>query len=103
VEESFAPPDDLTQKFMRLMTSSCFGGVWGDDTISLRDHSLITICMLAAQHRFQHFELHARVAVKNGCTPELLTQVVQHLYVYCGAPTAVEAYRVVHKILYEKE
>jgi 4-carboxymuconolactone decarboxylase len=59
--------------------------------------------MLAAQHRFHHFELHARVAVKNGCTPELLTQVVQHLYVYCGAPTAVEAYRVVHKILYEKE
>jgi alkylhydroperoxidase/carboxymuconolactone decarboxylase family protein YurZ len=100
VDQSFAPPDELTHKFMGLMTSSCFGQVWGDESISRRDHSLITICLLAAQHRFYHFELHAQLAVRNGCSAELLTQVIQHLYVYCGAPTAVEAYRIVHKILY---
>jgi 4-carboxymuconolactone decarboxylase len=99
VEKSLAPKDDLTQKFQRLITSSCFGQVWGDETVPLSDHSLITLSILGAQQRFTQFELHARLARKNGSTREQLIQVVQHLTVYCGVPTGGEAFRIIQSIV----
>lgn len=101
VERAFAPQDPLTQKFQKLITSSCFGQVWADGSVPLSDRSLMTLSILGAQQRFQQFELHARLARKNGCTREQLIEVVQHLTVYCGVPTGGEAYRILSSVLAE--
>ena len=99
----FAPKDVLTQKFQGLMTSACFGQVWGDESVPHKDRSLVTISILGAQHRFKHFEHHVRLAVRNGCSRDQIIAVVQHLYTYCGAPTGVEAYQIVHQIFEESD
>jgi 4-carboxymuconolactone decarboxylase len=98
LQQAFAPQDDLTQKFQTLITSACFGQVWGDSTIPWRDRSLITMSIVGAQHRFTEFATHVQLALKNGCTREQIIQVVQHLTVYCGVPTGGEAFRAVQKV-----
>lgn len=98
LQQAFAPQDDLTQKFQTLITSACFGHVWGDATIPWRDRSLITMSIVGAQHRFTEFATHVQLGLKNGCSREQIIQVVQHLTVYCGVPTGVEAFRIVQKV-----
>jgi 4-carboxymuconolactone decarboxylase len=98
LQQAFAPQDDLTQKFQTLITSACFGHVWGDETIPWRDRSLITMSIVGAQQRFAEFATHVELGLKNGCTREQIIQVVQHLTVYCGVPTGAEAFRTVHRI-----
>lgn len=103
LQQAFAPQDDLTQKFQTLITSACFGHVWGDDTISRAERSLITMSIVGAQHRFVEFATHVRLALQNGCSRAQITQVVQHLTVYCGVPTGVEAFRTVQSVFAEAD
>lgn len=101
--QSFAATDDLTQKFQRLVTASCFGEVWADETVKWRERSLISMSIVAALRSFTEFELHVRLGLKNGCSREEIIQVVQHLTVYSGVPTGYEAFRVVQKVFQELE
>ncbi|MEQ1805898.1 MAG: carboxymuconolactone decarboxylase family protein [Burkholderiaceae bacterium] len=101
VQQAFANPDPLTQKFQRLMTSACFGAVWGDESMARPERSLVTMAIVAAQHRFVEFEAHVRLALRNGCSATQLEQLVMHLTVYCGVPTGGEAFRIVDRVLRE--
>lgn len=101
VRQAFASADPLTQKYQRLLTSACFGTVWGDPAMARTERSLVTMAIVGAQHRFVEFEAHARLALRNGCTPVQLEQVVMHLAVYCGVPTSGEAFRIVERVLRE--
>lgn len=101
VQQAFASPDPLTQKFQRLMTSACFGAVWGDESMARPERSLVTMAIVAAQHRFVEFEAHVRLALRNGCSAAQLEQLVMHLTVYCGVPTGGETFRIVDRVLGE--
>ena len=83
------------------MTSSCFGSVWGDESMLRTERSLVTMAIVAAQHRFVEFEAHVRLAIRNGCSEVQLEQLVMHLTVYCGVPTGGEAFRIVDRVLRE--
>jgi 4-carboxymuconolactone decarboxylase len=102
VQQAFANTDPLTQKFQRLMTVACFGAVWGDDSMPRPERSLITMAIVATQHRFVEFETHVRLALRNGCTATQLEQLVMHLTAYCGVPTGGEAFRIVDRVLREE-
>lgn len=99
--QAFAAEDALTQDFQTLITAYCFGSVWGREGAEWRDRSLMTMCIVAAQHRFAEFETHVRLALRNGCDKELITEVVRHLTVYCGVPTGVEAFRAAQRVFQE--
>jgi len=101
VQQAFASPDPMTQKYQHFLTSACFGTVWGDPSMARTERSLITLAMVGAQHRFVEFEAHVKLALRNGCTPTQLEQVVMHLGVYCGVPTGGEAFRIVERVLRE--
>jgi 4-carboxymuconolactone decarboxylase len=103
LQQAFASQDDLTQKFQTLITSACFGQVWGDATIPWRERSLITMSIVGAQQRFTEFATHVELGLRNGCTREQIIQVVQHLTVYCGVPTGAEAFRIVHKLFAQSD
>ncbi|MBV9783620.1 MAG: carboxymuconolactone decarboxylase family protein [Acidisphaera sp.] len=94
--------DDPDQRaFQELITSYCFGALWGQDDAEWRDRSLMTMAIVAAQHRFTEFETHVRLAIRNGCTRPVLFALAKHLAVYCGVPTGLESFRIVQKVLAE--
>src|SRR5690625_4784932 len=90
---AFASEDALSQEFQSLITAYCFGSLWGKEGCQWRDRSLMTMCLVAAQHRFVEFETHLKLALRNGCDQGTLIEMVRHITVYCGVPAGVEAFR----------
>ena len=97
-DKALASTDALDQRFQELPTSYCFGNLWGRDGAAWRDRSLMTMAIVAAQHRFPEFETHVRLALKNGCEREVIIELVGYLAIYCGIPTGLEAYRTVQRV-----
>jgi 4-carboxymuconolactone decarboxylase len=72
------------------------GGAWPDDSLSLRDRSLIVVSALVAQGGVDaRLRGHVRWAVEHGATREQLEALVALLAVYVGYPRASVAMEVV--------
>ncbi len=99
VERSFANADEFTEEFQQYVTANCWGTVWTRDGIDHKTRSLVTVAALASMGKSSELQSHARGALRNGATPEELKEVLLHLAVYAGVPTALEAFRVVQPVV----
>jgi 4-carboxymuconolactone decarboxylase len=57
--------------------------------------------MLTALNRMHEFGVHVRGARRNGCTEQEIQEVLLQTAAYCGAPAALEAFRVAARVLEE--
>ena len=93
---TFAP------EFARLNDDVLFGEVWSDDTLSLRDRSLITVVALVASGMTDSsLAYHIENAKKNGVTQEEMAAALTHVAFYAGWPKAWAAFRMA-KDVYNK-
>lgn len=99
VERALQGADDFNRDFQALLTEYCWGAVWGRPGLSRKQRSLNNLCMLAALNRSHEFELHLKGALVNGVTVEEIKETLIQVGVYCGAPAAVEAFRIARKVL----
>jgi 4-carboxymuconolactone decarboxylase len=99
VEKAFANADDFTMPLQEFITRNAWGTVWCRDGLDLKTRSLITVSMLTALGRAHELKGHLRGALNNGATPEEIREVLLHAAVYCGAPLAVEAFRVAQEVV----
>ncbi len=99
VEKSLANADDFARPFQEMITEYCWGGCWGDETLSYKQRSLLNLGMLAALGRMHEWGLHFRGAIQNGLTTEELQAVLTQISVYCGVPAGVECHRIAKGIL----
>jgi 4-carboxymuconolactone decarboxylase len=103
VDKATADADDFNRDFQRLVTQYCWGEVWTRSVLTNKQRSLNNLCMIAALNRAHEFELHVRGAIRNGCTPEEIQEVLLQAAIYCGVPAAMEAFRVTEAVLAELE
>ena len=101
VDAALAAGADFNGDFQRYVTSSAWGAVWGRDTLSKRDRSLITICQLAALGHHEELALHIRAIKNTGLSREDVKEVLIQVAVYSGVPAANSAYRVANKVFKE--
>jgi 4-carboxymuconolactone decarboxylase len=79
------------------------GGAWSDETLSLRERSLVVVAALAAQGGVDdRLASHVRWAVEHGATRAELEALVTLLGVYIGYPKASCAMEIVRAELNEK-
>ena len=102
-ERALNQPGQAAAKFQRLMTGYCFGALWADDSISARDRSVITMSLLAAQGKADELKVHVGLALRNGVEASVLTELAQHVAVYCGIPAGGLAARIIQEVLDEKK
>lgn len=103
VERALQGADDFNRDFQALLTEYCWGAVWGRPGLSRKQRSLNNLCMLAALNRSHEFELHLKGALTNGVSVEEIKETLIQVGVYCGAPAAVEAFRIARKVLDARE
>ena len=103
VERALQGADDFNRDFQVLLTEYCWGAVWERPGLSRKQRSLNNLCMLAALNRSHEFELHLKGALVNGVTVEEIKETLIQVGVYCGAPAAVEAFRIARKVLDARE
>lgn len=103
VDSAEAAKTALDEPFQTLITEGAWGTVWADETLSLRDRSLITLALLAATGNFAEIAMHVRATKRTGATPEEIMQAFQHVAIYAGVPKANHAIKIAKETLAEME
>ena len=99
VDRAFGNATDFTLPMQEFITKNAWGNVWQRPGLDMKTRSLITVAMLTALGKQQELKGHVRGALNNGATPEELREVMLHATVYCGFPTAIDAFRSVTEVV----
>jgi 4-carboxymuconolactone decarboxylase len=92
----------FTQPFQDYITRSAWGAVWGRDGLDRRSRSMITLAVLTALHCHGELGMHVRAALRNGLTPDEISEVLLHTAVYAGVPAANAAFAIAQQTLAEE-
>ena len=81
---------EFAPKFAELNDDVLFGSIWSrEDKLSLRDRSLVTICVFMGKGLFddslKHHLMNAKI---NGITKEEMAEIITHAAFYAGWPNA---------------
>jgi 4-carboxymuconolactone decarboxylase len=101
VERSLAGATQFTRPVQEFVTEICWADIWSRPDLDRRTRSLLNLAMMTALNRMHEFSVHVRGAVRNGCTEVEIREVLLQTAVYCGAPAALESFRVAARTLAE--
>jgi 4-carboxymuconolactone decarboxylase len=92
---------DFGKPLQHIINAYAYGDVWQRSALPLATKSLVMVAMMAAAGHPNELSVHIKGALKNGCTPEQIQEVLLLLALYCGIPAANEAHRVAADVLRE--
>lgn len=90
------------EPLQHIINAYAYGDVWSRPGLSMGVKSLAMIAMMAAANRPQELRVHLKGALKNGCTPEEIREILLLVALYCGIPAANEAHRAAMDVLKEE-
>lgn len=99
VDRALAAQTPLTEPLQRLVTEYCWGEVWTRPGLDLRTRSMLNLAMLTALNRPHELRAHVRGALRNGCTPEEVVEVLLQAAIYCGVPAAIDSMRTAVEVI----
>ena len=99
VDRALGSATPFTQPIQEYITKNAWGDVWQREGLDLKTRSLITVAMLTALGKQTEHKGHVRGALNNGATPAEIQEVLLHASIYCGVPTAVEAFRSAAEVI----
>lgn len=101
VDRSLAAVSDFSRPVQDYVTAIGWGEIWSRPGLDRRSRSLINLAMLTVLNRNHELGVHVRGAIRNGCSTEEIQEVLLQAAVYCGAPAALESFRVAERVLGE--
>jgi 4-carboxymuconolactone decarboxylase len=99
VDRATAAVTGLTADFQDFITRYAWGEIWTRPGLSRPERSMITMSVLAALGRDEELALHLKAAVRNGLTPEQISEVLLHVAIYAGVPAANRAFAIAAQTL----
>jgi 4-carboxymuconolactone decarboxylase len=96
VEQALARTTEFDADFQHYITESAWGSVWARPDLDRRTRSLVTIAILAALGR-EELAVHVRGSRNIGVDPHEIAEVLLHVAVYAGVPSANAAFAVAKK------
>jgi 4-carboxymuconolactone decarboxylase len=103
VEQRMNAFGEFGEPLQHIINAYAYGDVWSRPGLSLGVKSLAMIAMMAAANRPTELRVHLKGALKNGCTPEEIREVLLLVALYCGIPAANEAHRAAMDVLAEEK
>ena len=102
VDRAVARTTDFTRDFQEYITRVAWGSVWTRPGLDRRTRSAITLTALTALGREGELELHVRGALRNGLTPDEISEILIHTSVYAGVPAANAAFAIAQRVIDEE-
>jgi 4-carboxymuconolactone decarboxylase len=99
VDQAVASTTSFTAPFQDLITRYAWGDVWSRPGLTRAQRSIITLTALAVLRQEEELAMHVRAAVRNGLTPEQISEVLLQVAIYAGVPAANRAFAVADKVL----
>jgi len=94
VDRAEANKSELDTAFQEFIVEGAWGSVWNREGLSLRERSMLTICMLAALGHHAELAMHIRAAENTGMSREEISEVLLQVGVYAGVPAANTAFAI---------
>ncbi len=93
---------DVFPKLGELTDKVVFGDVWERKGLAKRDRSLVTVASLVTQGATTQLRGHLWRALDNGVTREEIVELITHLALYTGWPSAGSAAEVAKEVFAER-
>ncbi len=103
VDRADAAKTAFDTPFQKLITEGAWGTLWADDTIPLRERSMLTLALLAATGNFDEIPMHIRATANTGASPDDVMQAFLHVAIYAGVPKANHAIKLAKETYAEME
>jgi 4-carboxymuconolactone decarboxylase len=101
VDRAVARTDEGTSDFQDFITRVAWGDIWCRPGLDRRTRSVATLAALMALNHHDELAMHVRAALRNGLTPDEITEVLLHVSVYAGVPAGNRAFAAAKPILAE--
>ncbi len=101
VNRAVARTTPFTAPFQDLITRYAWGDVWSRPGLSRGERSLVTLAVLTALQHEGELAMHVKAALRNGVTPEQISEVLLQVSIYAGVPTGNRAFAVAERALEE--
>jgi 4-carboxymuconolactone decarboxylase len=101
VEKRVNALGDFGKPLQYIINAYAYGDVWQRTALPPATKSLVMVAMMAAAGHQNELGVHLRGALKNGCKPEEIQEVLLLLTLYCGIPAGNDAHRIAADALRE--
>jgi 4-carboxymuconolactone decarboxylase len=101
VDRAIANTTEFTRRFQEFITRYAWGEIWASPGLDRKTRSCITLAVLTALGAENEIAMHVRAAVRNGLTPEEISEVLLQTAVYAGVPRANSAFAIANETLAE--
>ena len=101
VDSTTRDPEAFITPLIDYVTKYAWGDVWSRPGLDRRSRSILNLGMLSALGRPDELRLHIRGALRNGVTKAEMQEIFLQVAVYCGAPAALEVFKVAQDVFDE--
>jgi 4-carboxymuconolactone decarboxylase len=101
VEKRINAFGDFGKPLQHIINAYAYGDVWQRSALPPATKSLAMVAMMAAAKQPNELSVHLKGALKNGCSPEQIQEILLLVTMYCGIPAANEAHRIAADVLRE--
>jgi 4-carboxymuconolactone decarboxylase len=102
VDNSLNSADDFSRPMQEYVTAHAWAASWARPGLEKKTRSMLNLAMLTALNRPHELKLHLKGALNNGVTKEEIREIFIHTAVYCGAPAAVDSFRIAREVFKEQ-
>jgi 4-carboxymuconolactone decarboxylase len=103
VEQRASALGEFGAPLQHIINAYAYGDIWSRPGLPLAIKSLAMIAMMAAAGKPAELRVHLKGALKNGCKPDEIREILLLVALYCGIPTANEAHRAAVEVLREEK
>ncbi|MEO0330007.1 MAG: 4-carboxymuconolactone decarboxylase [Pseudomonadota bacterium] len=103
VDKAEANKTDFDKSFQELITENAWGNVWQGNQFSLRERSIVTLALLASLGHWEEFQMHVRASKNTGATKDDIREVLMHVAIYAGVPTANKGFKLAKLVFAEDD
>jgi|TARA_B110000971_G_C20010100_1_gene501145 4-carboxymuconolactone decarboxylase len=94
VDQAEKTKTEFDAPFQELITEAAWGHVWSRDTWDHRQRSIVTLALLCGQGHWEEVAMHIRATANTSASREDIQELILHVAIYAGVPTANRAMQV---------
>jgi 4-carboxymuconolactone decarboxylase len=102
VNQALEGADDFSRPLQEYLTAHAWAASWAREGLTHKQRSMLNLAMLTALNRGHELKIHIGGALNNGVTKEEIREIFIHAAVYCGAPAAMESFRIAREVFAER-
>ncbi len=101
VYKAISTADDFNRPLQELVTTYCWGEIWGRPGLDRKTRSMLNLAMISALNRPHEIKAHVKGAIHNGLTKNDIQEVFLQVAIYVGVPAAVDSFRLAREVFQE--